>query len=64
LPDGDAEQILISLQATPSFEAFGRDRCRAQARHFRRAELRGRNRNLLGRRSPGGRDCVCERMPT
>jgi len=24
LPDGDAEQILISLQAVPSFEAFGR----------------------------------------
>jgi len=23
LPDGDAEQILISFQATPSFEAFG-----------------------------------------
>ena len=23
LPDDDAEQILISLQATPSFEAFG-----------------------------------------
>jgi len=24
LPDGDAEQILINLQAAPSFEAFGR----------------------------------------
>jgi hypothetical protein len=24
LPDGDAERILINLQATPSFEAFGR----------------------------------------
>jgi hypothetical protein len=23
LPGGDAKQILISLQATPSFEAFG-----------------------------------------
>jgi hypothetical protein len=23
-PDGDSEQILISLQAVPSFEAFGR----------------------------------------
>jgi hypothetical protein len=64
LPDGDAEQILISLQATPSFEAFGRDRRRAQARRFRRANLRGRNRNLQGRRSPGGGDCVCERMLT
>ena len=54
LPDGDAEQILISLQATPSFEAFGRDRCRAQARHFRRTDLRDRRGNLLGRRSVGG----------
>ena len=24
LPDGDAEQILVSLQAMPSFETFGR----------------------------------------
>jgi len=24
LPDGDAEQISINLQAAPSFEAFGR----------------------------------------
>ncbi len=30
------------------------DRCRAQARHFRRADVRNRHGNLLGRRSTGG----------
>src|SRR5262245_2922597 len=52
--DKSAASIIARAKSAEG-EREGGDRCRAQARHFRRADVRNRHGNLLGRRSTGGR---------